>query len=252
MEEKRNLGTQFGNEPAKTVTLLKFGGIVLKTESCEVVPCELPTAEWLSIPLEIPSEGAKHFIQGRFPGGVSTGSSVEPELLRLPVYTGEEDFDASAFEELSRNAGPTNHEVKIPIVTITAKACGRIDEGRTIQSFSILPIWKDKTSIILELDWHEGNAAEGSINPEWFIRATPKLPLEHGFQKLKDCSKLHPSAEECSYHLYVNPASLGKHVLGDGQEYPSRIWQREWTFSNREEMLTAITRLSEAIASSHW
>jgi hypothetical protein len=246
MEEKEKLDTEFGNEPSRTVTLLKFGGIILKTESCEVVPCELPTAEWLSIPLEIPAETGKYF------SAFSSSSSPKSELLHLPVYTGEEALDAHAFEELARNAKSTGHEVKIPIVTITTKVCGHIDEDRAIKSFGILPIWKDKTSILLELDWHEGNAAEGSINPECFVRATPKLPVEDGFQKLGDSSSIHPNAENCTYNLYVNPASLGKHALGEGKEYPSQLWQREWTFNNRDEMLTAIARLSKEIASAHW
>lgn len=249
MKEKEDLETQFGNELGKTVTLLKFGGIVLKTESCEVVPCELPMAEWRSIPLEIPYEGAKHHIQGRFPGGVSLSSSDDPNLISLPVYTGEEPFDVRVFEELSRDGRSMSAEVKVPMVTITAKACGRYDDGREIQSLSVLPIWKDKTSIMLELDWCEGNAAEDAVNPEWFIRASPKLPVDHGFQKLKECSKLSPLAEECSYYLYVNPASLGKRVLGEGQEYQSKTWQREWVFSTREQLLTAITRLAKAIVS---
>ncbi len=251
MEEKEIQGTEFGNEPNKTVTLLKFAGIVLKLESNEVIPCELPISECRSIPLEIPSENLNQFVHSRFPRAGPNDPADDPEPLTVPVYIGQETYDERAFEELSKNVARTNHGFKIPVVTISAKACGRYDDGRAIQSLGILPIWKDKTTIMLEFDWHEG-WTEDYASPEWFIRASPKLPLEHGFEQLKNTAKLHPPAENCSYHLYVNPASLGQHIMGKGQEYPSKIWQREWTFNTREEMLTAIARLAETVESESW
>ncbi len=250
MKEK-DLEAQFGEDLGKTVTLLKFGGIVLKTESSEIIPCEVPMAEMRSIPLEIPIDGIKHHIQGRFPGGASLGPTDDSGLMSLPLYTGEESSAAQVFEELVKNGGSTNTEVKIPMVTITTKVCGRCDDGREVQSLGVLPLWRDNTAIMLELDWSEGSPAEDAINPEWFIRASPKLPVDQGFQRLKDCSKLSPLIETCSYHLYVNPASLGKQVLGEGRQYPSTSWQREWVFKSREELLNAIMRLAETIATEY-
>lgn len=248
MAEKKDSVKRFESEPGKTVTMIKLGGIVIKTEMCATTPCELPIDEWRSIPLEIPSDGIKKHLLGRFPGGIEYNSgSADPEVINLPVYTGEEVADAEIFERFSNNPESIDSNAKIPVMTITTKACGRYSDGRKIQSVNVLPIWSDDTSIVLELDWSEGNPAEDAINPEWYLRASPRLSIIDGLQKLRECSRIHPLAEECSYHIYVNPCCLGKRVLGEGQEYPSKIWQREWKFDRREEMIEALSKLLEAI-----
>jgi hypothetical protein len=48
-------------------------------------------------------------------------------------------------------------------------------------------------------------------------------------------------------NLYINPISLGTHVLGEGQEHPNKFWSREWKFNQHEMMLDALDRLSETL-----
>jgi hypothetical protein len=248
MGKKNNPKETFESQPGKPVTMIKLGGIVIKTETCETSPCELPIDEWRSIPLEIPSQGFKTHLLGRFPGGMGNNSlEADSEIINVPIYTGEDIGDTQVFERLG-SSDKSNSQTKIPVVTVTTKSCGRHSDGRQIQSVNVLPVWNDGTSMVLELDWSEGDSVEDAVNPEWYVRASPRLPVIDGLQRLKECSKLHPLAEECSYYLYINPSSIGKNVLGEGHEYPSKVWQREWKFSNRMEMIESLVKLSETIA----
>lgn len=244
---------QFEKERGKISTIIKLGRIAIKTEWSETVPGEFPITEWRTFPLEIPATGFKKYILGQFPGGLKTDPVEEDlEVIHLPVYVGEDICDARIFEE-APDAGRIEAMAKVPVMTIGTQACGECScTGVQTQSLSVVPVWRDSTSIVLELEWYEGNPMEGGINPEWYIQASPKLSVKEGLEKLKKSSKPSPIAEKCCYCLYVNPVSLGTHVLGEGKELscssPGKIWRRRWKFDTHEKLLDAINRLSEALS----
>ena len=248
---------QFEKEPGKISTLIKLGNVVIKTEWSETIPGEFPITEWRSFPLQIPSDGFKKYVLGSLPGGVRTGNVDEDlEVVHLPVYVGEDICDARTFEEAPAHAAGTKRLAKVPIVTIATKACGECSSSHMqTQSLSVLPIWSDGTSLVLELDWYEGDPMEGNINPEWYIQASPKLSVKEALQKLKGSSNPSSIADNrCCCCMHVNPVSLGTHVLGDGSvdscSARSSIWPRLWRFGTHEKMLDAIDRLSQALDST--
>jgi hypothetical protein len=248
----RTLVKQFEREPGKISTLIKLGKVVIKTEWSETVPGEFPITEWRSFPLQIPSDGFRKHVLGSLPGGVRTGNEVEDlEVIHLPVYVGEDICDARAFEEPLAGVSRTEKLAKIPIATIATKACGQCSSsGIQTQSLSVLPIWSDGTSIVLDLDWYEGDPMEGNVNPEWYIQASPRLSVKEGLQKLRESSSPCSIADKnCCCCIHVNPASLGKHVLGESHRscsFPSKAWPQSWKLDGHEGMLDAIERLSEA------
>jgi hypothetical protein len=243
---------QFEKEPGRISTLIKLGKVVIKTEWSETIPGEFPITEWRSFPLQIPSSGFKTHILGCLPGGVRIDSVEEnSEVIHLPVYVGEDVCDARIFEEVSGDPTKAESLAKVPVAAIATKVCGESSgNGVQTQSLSVLPVWSDGTSIVLELEWCEGNPIEGGINPEWYIQASPRLSVKDGLRKLKVSSKPSSIADKCCCCMHVNPVSLGTHVLGEGQVYscssPSRIWPRKWKFETHEKMLEAIDKLSEA------
>jgi hypothetical protein len=244
---------QFEKEPGKIHTLIKLGKVVIKTEWSETTPGEFPITEWRSFPLQIPSNGFKKYILGSLPGRVKTGNVEENvETIHLPVYIGEDICDTRLFEDLQNSSSVAKNQAKIPIATVATKACGECSSsGLQTQSLSVLPIWNDGTSIVLELDWYEGDPMEGNINPEWYIQASPRLSVKDGLQKLKRSSKPCSIADKhlcCCMH--ITPVSLGTHVLGEGDvrscSSPSKVWSQLWKFDTHEKMLDAIDKLSEA------
>jgi len=244
---------QFEKEPGKISTLIKLGKVVIKTEWSETVPGEFPITEWRSFPLQIPSNGFKKYVLGSLPGGVKTGNVEEDlEVIHLPVYVGEDICDATIFEEVPGDSSGAKNLGKIPVATIATKACGECSSsGVQTQSLSVLPIWSDGTSILLELEWYEGDPMEGNINPEWYIQASPRLSVKEGLQKLKGSSKSCSIADKrCCCCMHVNPVTLGTHVLGEGHAHscssPSKLWPQLWKFATPDKMLDAIDKLSEA------
>jgi hypothetical protein len=247
-----SLVKQFEKEPGRISTLIKLGRVVIKTEWSETIPGEFPITEWRSFPLQIPSNGFKKYILGSLPGGVRTGNVKDLEVIHLPVYVGEDICDARIFEEVSGDPATAERFAKIPVATIATKACGECSSsGVQTQSLSVLPIWSDGTSIVLELEWYEGDPMEGNINPEWYIQASPRLSVKDGLQKLKGSSKPSSIADKrCCCCMHVNPVSMGTHVLGEGHVHscssPGKIWSQLWKFDTHEKMLDAIDKLSES------
>jgi hypothetical protein len=248
---------QFEKEPGRISTLIKLGKVVIRTEWSETVPGEFPITEWRSFPLQIPSDGFKKYILGSLPGGVRTGDMEEDsEVVHLPVYVGEDICDARIFDEVSGDPALAEELGKVPVATIATKACGECStSGVQTQSLSVLPVWSDGTSIVLELEWYEGDPMEGGINPEWYIRASPRLSVKDGLDKLKESYKPTSIADKrCCCCMHVNPISLGTHFLGEGHvapcSSPGNIWSRNWKFDTHEKALDAIGKLSEAFAHS--
>jgi hypothetical protein len=244
---------QFEKEPGKVSTLIKLGKIAIKTEWSKTVPGEFPITEWRTFPLEIPSKGFKKHIIGHYARGLRADSDQEdPEVIHLPVYIGEDICDPDVFEKIP-DTETTDPIAKIPVVTVATKACGECScSGVRTQSLSVLPVWNDGTSMVLDLEWYEGDPAEGNINPEWYIQASSKLSVKEGLQKLKESSRPSTNAEKCCYCMHINPASLGTHVLGEETQnsctFQSRLWPHKWKFESHEKMLNAIDKLSESLS----
>jgi hypothetical protein len=244
---------QFEKRSGEVSTLMKLGSAVIRTEWFETIPGEYPITEWRSFPLQIPSNGSKKCIPGSVYGEIRKGNVEEDlETIRLPVYVGEDICDGRVFDEAPVSPGGTKNLTKIPIATIASKACGECSSsGVQTQSLCVLPIWSDGTSIVLELDWYEGDPMEGNINPEWYVKASARLSVKEGLQRLKGSSKPCSIADKhCCRCMLVNPVSLGKHVLGEGHAHPcsspSKVWPQLWKFDDHEKMLGAIDKLSEA------
>jgi hypothetical protein len=243
---------QFEREPGKVSTLIKLGKIVIRTEWSETVSGEFPITEWRSFPLQIPSGSFKKYIVSQFSSGLKTNHVKEEDLevINLPVYIGEDICDVKVFE--AADSKTTESITKTPIVTIASKVCGQCSHtGMETQFLSVLPVWGDDSSIVLELEWYEGNPMEGDVNPEWHVQASPRLSVREGLQKLKESSRSFPPAENLSYCIYVNPTSLGTHLFGQFEETacqtPSKTWNHAWKFDTHEKMLGAIDLLSETL-----
>jgi len=236
-QQIKNFEKEFG----RIKTIIKIGKIAIKAEWSNIPIGEFPITEWRTFPLEVPSARFKYHILGR---SLDDGTS---EVIHLPMYIGEDICDAKIFEDILEDPIKTKEVAMIPAVTISTKFCGNYSstDGHLTQSVAVLPIWADGTSMVLELDWFE-QTEENNNAPEWYIKASGKLSVKEGFGKIKECFKPYPLVNFCHY-LYINPISLGTHVLGEGQEHPNKFWSREWKFNQHEMMSDALDRLSETL-----
>jgi len=143
----------------------------------DIVLGQFPVYAWHPILLEVPDGGSKKHISGRFP--CLPGSSVNgvkwdiSRVINLPVYKNTEGFGS---ETLRRVQAWDEFPDAVPTVTLANRIDGCYCDQRRAQTVSVLPVWADGTSMLLELDWYEGSLEDCS-NPEWHMHASPRLSL---------------------------------------------------------------------------
>jgi len=203
-----------------------------------IVSGEFPIDAWYPIFLEVPDGGSKRHIGGRFP--CLPGSSVNrvkwdiSRVINLPVYKNTEGYGP----ETLRRVKAWSEFPDVPAVTLANRIGGYYCDERRAQTVSVLPVWADGTPMVLELDWYEGSL-EDCCNPEWHLRASPRLPIKDGVDRLKQSCRHPPMWENCFFYLYVIPPFLGSYLLGRGNRTSSKVWQREWTYPEHAEMMDA-------------
>ena len=213
----------------------------------EIVPGDFPIDAWHPILLEVPDGGSKKHIGGRFPW--LSGSSVNrvkwdiSRVINLPVYKNTEGYGP---ETLRRVKAWNEFPDAVPAVTLANRIDGYYCDQRRAQTVSVFPVWADGTSMVLELDWYEG-ALEDCCNPEWHMRASPRVSLEEGVDRLRRICRNRPMWEDCSFYIYVIPPFLGSNLLGSGDGNSSKVWQKEWRCSSHADMLSALGKIVTTI-----
>ena len=233
---------------SSTSLLIRSGDIVVETELAELVPCEFPI--WTSSPVyvEVPPDGRKSFVVGPLSGSVSQGTAdgSYPHTIKFPVY-GEQTIASFLSYKALSNDGASQTLAKVPIVALATAVSGVVD-GRLIQTHRVLPIWNDGSSVLVTLDYFEGESAEGTPNPEWHMGASTGRPAALGLQDLAQASHLPANATCCRYQLHATPWILGAQFLNDqGTPTLNRIWQREWVFDSDETFSNALDRITAGL-----
>lgn len=234
-----------------TALLIRTGDVVIQTEFAELMPCEFPI--WASAPVhvEIPPNGAKSFIVGPFSGTVTKKATDGdfPQTIKFPIYGEQGIANTKDFQSLA-SKGPDQALTKMPIIALATSVSGVVD-GKLVQTHCVLPIWNDGSSVLVILDWFEGEPTDGSPNPEWHMRASTGCPAGMGLQDLAQASRLPSNAQHCRYELHLTPWLLAAQLLKDkGTEVQSRIWQREWAFDRSEEFSDALSCLIGGLTGS--
>jgi len=240
-----------------TVLFIRAGDSFIQSEFSELAACEFPM--WTSSPIcvEIPPNGAKDFIAG--PSMAYVPSQVEdhgyPHTIKFPVYQSHKLIDHQAYqnhhEAKASGENQSNLIKRIPIVAIATSSAGIMNDGKLIQMHSVLPVWNDGSSVLVTLDWFEGEPAEGTPNGEWHMRASSGMPVVNGMRKLAQMSKLPAHIDGSRYSLCVSPWLLGARMLGnEGNEVPHKIWQREWRFSTLDSYENALDCITDSLLAS--
>lgn len=223
----------------------------LLEEITAIVPGHFPIDSWYPILLEVPDGGSKKHMGGRFPNLAGTsGNQVEwdsSRVINLPIY--DENVKDYAPEALIRDKALNEFAESVPIITVATRYDGYYCDQSRAQSVSVLPVWADGTSMLLELDWYEG-PLEDCNNPEWHIQASPRVLLKDGVDRLRFVCRRRPRWEDCLFYVYVIPVFLGSSLLGNGGENSSKVWQKRWKCANHGEILSALGKIVTTIMDS--
>lgn len=239
-----------------TSLLIKVRDMVIQTEFTDLASCEFPIWSSAPVPVEIPPDGSKSYVVGPFSGSVTEKAKDGgfPNVIKFPVYKEQGIATANAYESLSgSNGNPIL--AKMPLAALATVVSGVVD-GKLVQTHCVLPLWNDGSAVLVRLDWFEGEASEGTPNPEWHMTASTGLPAARGLAELEKASRLPSNATCCRYLIHLSPWLLVATLLEDkGQEIQDQIWQREWSFDGFAEFSEALGRITggllESSASRH-
>lgn len=234
--------------PESTNLLMRARGVAVQAEFAELTACEFPI--WTSGPVlvEIPPDGTKRFVVGAFSGAVTqkAASGDFPNAVRFPVYRKQALVDVQAYDELPMTAG-TQLLAKVPVAAMATVVSGVV-HGKLVQSHCVLPFWNDGSAVLVTLDWTEGEPAEGTPNPEWYMRASSGVPARLGLRQLHEASRLPLGATHCRYQVHFTPWVLGAALLEDkGHETMHRVWQREWAFERAADFAGALDQIKRGL-----
>jgi hypothetical protein len=231
-----------------TNVLIRARELVIRTEFTEVSSCEFPLWTSSPVPVEIPHDGSKSFVVRPFSGSVSQKdvSGDFPNIIKFPLYQQQELASLNDFDELPSSMGNTILS-KVPFAAVSTVVSGVVD-GKLVQSHSVLPLWNDGSAVLVNLDWYDGEPAEGTPDPEWHMCASSGLPVDLGMERLMLASRLPSNATHCRFLIHMTPWLLGARLLQDGgQEAEHRIWKREWHFDDQTQFSGALERIVEGI-----
>jgi hypothetical protein len=238
------------NCAGSTSLLIRAGDKVIQTEFSELTPCEFSL--WTSSPIlvEIPPNGTKDFVAGLFSDRhiKKTTNGDYPHTIKFPIYAHQDISNIQTYAELPSRTDtdndPSNTFAKVPLITIGTAVSGKVDGEVLVETHCVLPVWNDGSTVLVTLNWFEGESAEGTPNPEWHMRASTGLPFEMSMENLVQSSQLPTNAKNCLYHLHFSPWLLGSQILGNnGVDSKHKIWQREWRFSEYDEFSSVLSRL---------
>lgn len=234
--------------PDSTSLLIRARGVAVQAEFAELSACEFPIWTSAPVPVEIPADGTKRFVVGAFSGAVTqkAASGDFPNIVKFPVYSKQRIVPVTTYDELPLSAG-TQLLAKMPLAAVSTVVSGVVD-GRLVQSHGVLPFWNDGSTVLVTLDWTEGEPAEGTPNPEWYMQASGGVPARLGLEHLHEASRLPSGATHCRYQVHFTPWVLGAALLEDkGQETMHRIWQREWTFDRFRDFADALAQIRRGL-----
>ncbi|MFX0091195.1 MAG: hypothetical protein ACFFBD_05475, partial [Candidatus Hodarchaeota archaeon] len=216
----------------------RIGEFYFKGDVKNISLAMFPIDTFKPIPMELPTDNLRKNIRGAFfrmgPEISHEDQFDENRIIKFPVYVNtsycsEEEssiFESSLSKELSA----------IPILGIAEKIEGCSGDNCASQRVTSLIAWNDEQSMILELDWCEGNC-EYSINPGWFLRSSKKMKLKNAIDVFASKIGQFCSLKDCRTSLYAIPLALGMNFRGIEMDYKNEIWQKEWYYDNPQDAL---------------
>ncbi len=230
--------------------LIRIGNNAVKTEFADLILCNFPINVYQPIPLEIPANNRKSVMLGSF-GRVKDSSFGEfKNLIKLPRYSSQHEISVDDFNRaVPVPDDKDNPYVTMPVCALATKICSVGQNERHDKVMNVLLVWQDGTSVILSLDYFDGEDSEGTPNAEWHIKASQGQPFEKALRNYYDASLPGPGDREKTFHIYMTPAALGDAILGEqGRQIDDPGWQREWIFESRESYLRSLDLLVEQLA----
>jgi len=214
-------------------------------------PGKYPIDAWKTFFLEIPKDGNKKDITGRFLTafceGIKNTEWDHNRTVSLPIYSIFPDYDIEKLKIVFKHWDDIGISNDVPCLALAVKCRGLYCDNREGQYVSIMAVWNDAVARIISLDWFEG-PLEDCTTPEWYLETTPLLNLRDAIIRMRDIYK-NTFWDNISFSIFTIPTCLGSCLNGELANPSYDIWEREWRYTNysklRSDLITLFIKISD-------
>ncbi len=197
---------------------------------------EFPISSYNPIYLEIPKINEKYNLTGRFNwSSCETNRNISWQfnrMIHLPIYNSSENINLNDLKNIFQNWNEFSIPQNIPCLNLGIQIKGTYtSDGRDAQLATVLLVWPNGISRILQLDYFEG-ALDDCCTPEWYIKSFGILSLSKAIEKFIEIHKTKSDWFNSVYSILLNPATIIKTLNGSRIDYPKKGFQSEWEYEN--------------------
>ena len=204
---------------------------------------EFPVNNFHPIFLEVPKSLKKFNISGRKNFSQDfidkTLGWLPRRIVSLPNYENDKDADPECLKSIIQQWERALIPEEIPCIALGVNITGQNSDGREGQYVTVLLIWANQKTRILELDWFEG-PLDDCITPEWYLQVSEIMNFRKALIRMRKILKMPPNWENPLFSIYSIPPCLGCSIQNKWEESNHVGWRYKLSFREHEMWTKAL------------
>ena len=232
--------------------LIDFDSLIIPSDLSLVstTPGVFPVNNFHPIFLEVPKSLKKFDISGR-----KNFSQIFIEknlgwlprrIISLPKYENDKNADPECLKSIIQLWERALIPEEIPCIGLGVNITGQNSDGRESQYVTVLLIWANQKTRILELDWFEG-PLDDCITPEWYLQVSEIMNLRNALNRMRKILKMPLNLENPLFSIYSIPPCLGRSVQNKWEESDHAGWRYKFSFHKHEKWTKALESILSQI-----
>ncbi|MFX0124654.1 MAG: hypothetical protein ACFFAE_13560 [Candidatus Hodarchaeota archaeon] len=225
--------------------LIDFNSITVPSDLCLVstIPGEFPVYDFHPIFLEIPRSLKKFNMSGRKNFSqlfIDRDLGWRPRrIVSLPNYENDKDTNPECLKSIIQLWEKALIPEEIPCIALGVNITGQNSDGREGQYVTVLLIWANQKTRILELDWFEG-PLDDCITPEWYLQVSEIMNVKKGLTKMEKCLTMPSNWENPLFSIYSIPPCLDCSLKNKWEESNLVGWRYKLSYHEYEMCMDAL------------
>ena len=225
--------------------LIDFNSITVPSDLSLVstIPGEFPVYNFHPIFLEIPKTLKKFNISGRKNFSQAfidkTLRWLPRRIVSLPTYENDKDTDLKCLKSIIQMWERALIPEEIPCIALGVNITGQNSDGREGQYVTVLLIWANQKTRILQLDWFEG-PLDDCITPEWYLQVSEIMNIRKALIKIRKLFIMPPNWENPLFSIYSIPPCLGCSVQNKWEESNLVGWRYKLSYHEHKKWMKAL------------